>query len=169
MASWSAGRAREYQGCGNGVGLCRRLEAEGANELVLDLRDNRGGLVQEGIEIAKLFLPGICQYQWGSVSAFLYVVVYMYIRTWFRAPSCHHCGIARFTMRTPVKRQTWPLQLHGTLRLQLGRGQCPRPYGSSPGAPRRPRDGGGDGDGGAARGAGCARGGRAAGALPYKS
>ena len=40
------------------VGLRRRLEAEGANELVLDLRDNRGGLVQEGIEIAKLFLPG---------------------------------------------------------------------------------------------------------------
>ena len=38
--------------------LRRRLEAEGANELVLDLRDNRGGLVQEGIEIAKLFLPG---------------------------------------------------------------------------------------------------------------
>lgn len=26
----------------------------------MDLRDNRGGLVQEGIEIAKLFLPGPC-------------------------------------------------------------------------------------------------------------
>jgi hypothetical protein len=36
----------------------RQLEAEGASELVLDLRDNRGGLVQEGIEIANLFLNG---------------------------------------------------------------------------------------------------------------
>ena len=36
----------------------KSLEAQGAAELVLDLRDNRGGLVQEGIEIAKLFLPG---------------------------------------------------------------------------------------------------------------
>ena len=36
----------------------RDAEAAGAAELVLDLRDNRGGLVQEGIEIAKLFLDG---------------------------------------------------------------------------------------------------------------
>ena len=36
----------------------REAEAAGAAELVLDLRDNRGGLVQEGIEIAKLFLDG---------------------------------------------------------------------------------------------------------------
>lgn len=35
------------------------MEGEGAAELVLDLRDNRGGLVQEGIEIAKLFLDGM--------------------------------------------------------------------------------------------------------------
>ncbi|CAK0738468.1 hypothetical protein CVIRNUC_001047 [Coccomyxa viridis] len=34
----------------------KSLEDQGAAELVLDLRDNRGGLVQEGIEIAKLFL-----------------------------------------------------------------------------------------------------------------
>ncbi|CAL8463652.1 g3186 [Coccomyxa elongata] len=38
------------------VAAVRQMEAEGAAELVLDLRDNRGGLVQEGIEIAKLFL-----------------------------------------------------------------------------------------------------------------
>lgn len=36
----------------------KNLEAQGAAELILDLRDNRGGLVQEGIEIAKLFLEG---------------------------------------------------------------------------------------------------------------
>ena len=36
----------------------KSMEDQGAGELVLDLRDNRGGLVQEGIEIAKLFLEG---------------------------------------------------------------------------------------------------------------
>ena len=49
----AGGQPRGGAGC-----LFRQLEAEGAAELVLDLRDNRGGLVQEGIEIAKLFLPG---------------------------------------------------------------------------------------------------------------
>ncbi|CAA6661286.1 unnamed protein product [Spirodela intermedia] len=34
----------------------KRLEDAGASSFVLDLRDNRGGLVQAGIEIAKLFL-----------------------------------------------------------------------------------------------------------------
>ncbi|XP_078439287.1 peptidase S41 family protein isoform X2 [Wolffia australiana] len=34
----------------------KRLEEAGVSCLVLDLRDNRGGLVQAGIEIAKLFL-----------------------------------------------------------------------------------------------------------------
>lgn len=34
----------------------KRLQGMGALVFVLDLRDNLGGLVQEGIEIAKLFL-----------------------------------------------------------------------------------------------------------------
>eukprot|EP01025_Chloroclados_australasicus_P044036 TRINITY_DN4742_c0_g2_i1.p1 TRINITY_DN4742_c0_g2~~TRINITY_DN4742_c0_g2_i1.p1 ORF type:complete len:565 (-),score=59.26 TRINITY_DN4742_c0_g2_i1:321-1982(-) len=34
----------------------QELRSQGATEFVLDLRDNRGGLVQEGIEVAKLFL-----------------------------------------------------------------------------------------------------------------
>ncbi|EFJ33007.1 hypothetical protein SELMODRAFT_143443 [Selaginella moellendorffii] len=33
-----------------------RLQASGASSFVIDLRDNLGGLVQEGIEVAKLFL-----------------------------------------------------------------------------------------------------------------
>ena len=40
------------------VAAVRRLEDAGARELVLDLRDNRGGLVQEGVELARLFLDG---------------------------------------------------------------------------------------------------------------
>eukprot|EP00951_Prasinocladus_malaysianus_P030980 scaffold294649_cov42-Prasinocladus_malaysianus.AAC.1 len=34
------------------------LEGRGAGELVLDLRDNRGGLVTTGVEVARLFLDG---------------------------------------------------------------------------------------------------------------
>ena len=34
------------------------LADQGATEFVLDVRDNRGGLVQEGVEVAKLFLDG---------------------------------------------------------------------------------------------------------------
>lgn len=34
----------------------RSLTAAGADELVLDLRDNRGGLVTTGVEVARLFL-----------------------------------------------------------------------------------------------------------------
>ncbi|KAK3024026.1 hypothetical protein RJ639_044128, partial [Escallonia herrerae] len=38
------------------VTALKRLQDNGASYFVLDLRDNRGGLVQAGIEIAKLFL-----------------------------------------------------------------------------------------------------------------
>lgn len=38
------------------VTAMRRLEAGGATSLVLDLQDNPGGLVQAGIEVAKVFL-----------------------------------------------------------------------------------------------------------------
>ena len=44
------------------VAAVRRLEGAGARELVLDLRDNRGGLVQEGVELARLFLDGAHTY-----------------------------------------------------------------------------------------------------------
>ena len=36
----------------------QELAAKGADELELDLRDNRGGLVTEGLEVARLFLDG---------------------------------------------------------------------------------------------------------------
>ena len=36
----------------------QRLIADGAEELVLDLRNNLGGLVEEGVEVARLFLDG---------------------------------------------------------------------------------------------------------------
>ena len=39
----------------------KTLTQRGATEFTLDVRDNRGGLVSEGIEVAKLFLPGIHQ------------------------------------------------------------------------------------------------------------
>ncbi len=47
-------------------GLALRLalnakQEQGASELVLDLRDNRGGLVSEGVEVARLFLDGALQ------------------------------------------------------------------------------------------------------------
>lgn len=36
----------------------QRLAADGAQEFVLDLRNNLGGLVEEGVEVARLFLDG---------------------------------------------------------------------------------------------------------------
>ena len=36
----------------------QRLTADGAEEFVLDLRNNLGGLVEEGVEVARLFLDG---------------------------------------------------------------------------------------------------------------
>lgn len=41
------------------VASIHNLEKQNVTELVLDLRDNRGGLVQEGIEVAKVFLDGV--------------------------------------------------------------------------------------------------------------
>lgn len=35
-----------------------RCPAPASQSLVLDLRDNRGGLVSEGLEVARLFLEG---------------------------------------------------------------------------------------------------------------
>lgn len=36
----------------------KQLTQQGASEFTLDVRDNRGGLYQEGAEVAKLFLEG---------------------------------------------------------------------------------------------------------------
>jgi len=36
----------------------KALTKQGASEFTLDVRDNRGGLYQEGAEVAKLFLEG---------------------------------------------------------------------------------------------------------------
>ena len=36
----------------------KALTRQGASEFTLDVRDNRGGLYQEGAEVAKLFLEG---------------------------------------------------------------------------------------------------------------
>ena len=36
----------------------KALTQQGASEFTLDVRDNRGGLYQEGAEVAKLFLEG---------------------------------------------------------------------------------------------------------------
>lgn len=36
----------------------KALTQQGAAEFILDVRDNRGGLYQEGAEVAKLFLEG---------------------------------------------------------------------------------------------------------------
>ena len=40
----------------------KALTRQGASEFTLDVRDNRGGLYQEGAEVAKLFLEGCCCY-----------------------------------------------------------------------------------------------------------
>ncbi|KGN65570.1 carboxyl-terminal-processing peptidase 1, chloroplastic isoform X1 [Cucumis sativus] len=51
-------RLKEFNGLAKKdlVTATKRLEAMGASYFILDLRDNLGGLVQAGIEIAKLFL-----------------------------------------------------------------------------------------------------------------
>lgn len=36
----------------------KALTRQGASEFTLDVRDNRGGLYQQGAEVAKLFLEG---------------------------------------------------------------------------------------------------------------
>lgn len=61
MESGSVGyiRLREFNALAepNVARAVQSLRAEGARSFVLDLRDNPGGLVQAGVEIARLFLP----------------------------------------------------------------------------------------------------------------
>ena len=49
--------AVEHWHCGCLQAAVGDLERRGARQLVVDLSDNRGGLVSEAVEIARLFLP----------------------------------------------------------------------------------------------------------------
>lgn len=52
LQSFTAGAQQDL------VKSLQEFKKEEATELILDLRDNRGGLVQEGLEVAKIFLDG---------------------------------------------------------------------------------------------------------------
>lgn len=63
MIKLSGFNARAQQDVAQAV---KALTQQGASEFTLDVRDNRGGLYQEGAEVAKLFLEGrllTCQQQ----------------------------------------------------------------------------------------------------------
>ena len=55
MIRLSGFNARAQQDVAQAV---KALTQQGAAEFILDVRDNRGGLYQEGAEVAKLFLEG---------------------------------------------------------------------------------------------------------------
>ena len=55
MIKLSGFNARAQQDVAQAV---KALTKQGASEFTLDVRDNRGGLYQEGAEVAKLFLEG---------------------------------------------------------------------------------------------------------------
>ena len=57
----------------------KALTRQGASEFTLDVRDNRGGLYQEGAEVAKLFLEG--------QMPFPYMIMQCLITTW-RSSCC---------------------------------------------------------------------------------
>eukprot|EP00271_Cylindrocystis_brebissonii_P008372 TRINITY_DN2257_c0_g1_i1.p1 TRINITY_DN2257_c0_g1~~TRINITY_DN2257_c0_g1_i1.p1 ORF type:complete len:862 (-),score=108.08 TRINITY_DN2257_c0_g1_i1:393-2978(-) len=62
-----------------------RLQAAGATAFTLDLRDNPGGLVQAGIEIARLFLPE------GSTVHF---AIHLFSLLWPMFQSCAFCSVS---------------------------------------------------------------------------
>lgn len=55
MIKLSGFNARAQQDVSQAI---KALTKQGASEFSLDVRDNRGGLYQEGAEVAKLFLEG---------------------------------------------------------------------------------------------------------------
>ena len=65
-------------------------QEQGASELVLDLRDNRGGLVSEGVEVARLFLDGALR-RLSQMSA-----------------QCPQCGTPRSREACTLQDQTLP-------------------------------------------------------------
>ena len=66
-----------------------RLTADGAEEFVLDLRNNLGGLVEEGVEVARLFLDGKLKFHDCSHSADLKTCIFPMVTYVF-----HQCLLA---------------------------------------------------------------------------
>lgn len=65
MIKLSGFNARAQQDVAQAV---KQLTQQGASEFTLDVRDNRGGLYQEGAEVAKLFLEGKGMYPHDSLT-----------------------------------------------------------------------------------------------------
>lgn len=64
------------------------LRDRGAQAFVLDLRDNRGGLVNQGVEVAKLFLD----------SAWWWCLLWWYLQWW-----CRTTALMVYTMEAPAQ------------------------------------------------------------------
>lgn len=58
-----------------------KLTDEGAEEFVLDLRNNLGGLVEEGVEVARLFLDGQRFDSYPPLQSYHLIPLYLGLRT----------------------------------------------------------------------------------------
>ena len=93
MIRLSGFNARAQQDVAQAV---KALTQQGAAEFILDVRDNRGGLYQEGAEVAKLFLEGknsvLAHDETGNHSS--YHVMHQYSQMTSRLPLCVFISIA---------------------------------------------------------------------------